>query len=151
MHHCYPRNTCRLHHRAPMGELGSLHRNTCRGDWLQKQWLMLREHIVRALKSWRLQSATWPTSRVQRITSERSHYNKTRASERLPKMSKSCAAQLCYCTTYIKLFMIKRCFLLLLAYLYFLFMVTLTAYAFTDPSVFLPCVKTLLLQVTLKM
>lgn len=35
-------------------------------------------------------------------------------------------------------------FLLLLTYLYFLFMVTLTAYAFTDPSVFLPCLKTML-------
>lgn len=35
LHHCYRRNTCRLHHQGPMGAQGSLHRNTCRGDWLK--------------------------------------------------------------------------------------------------------------------
>lgn len=35
LRHCFPRNTCRLHHQAPMGEQEAAHRNTCRSDWLQ--------------------------------------------------------------------------------------------------------------------
>lgn len=39
---------------------------------------------------------------------------------------------------------------LLLTYLYFLFMVTLTAWALADPSDFLPCVKTMSMPLTFK-